>query len=74
VVLRPDALDLASPDDTHAWSGRIINRRFAGGAVMYRVELGDAVTVEVESATGSAREGDLVGVAPTRGPFPLVPR
>jgi putative spermidine/putrescine transport system ATP-binding protein len=74
VVLRPDALDLASPDDPHAWSGRIINRRFAGGAVMYRVELGDDVTVEVESANGTAREGELVGIAPTRGPFPLVPR
>ncbi len=74
VVLRPDALDLASADDPHAWSGRIINRRFAGGAVMYRVELGDDVTVEVESANGTAREGERVGVAPTRGPFPLVPR
>jgi ABC-type Fe3+/spermidine/putrescine transport system ATPase subunit len=74
VVLRPDALDLASPDDPHAWRGRIINRRFAGGAVMYRVELGEDVTVEVESANGTALEGELVGVAPARGPFPLVPR
>ena len=74
IVVRPDALELVGTDDTRAWKGRILNRRFAGGAVMYRVELGADVTVEVESASGTAREGDLVGVAPTRGPFPLVPR
>jgi ABC-type Fe3+/spermidine/putrescine transport system ATPase subunit len=74
VVLRPDALELASSDDTRAWPGRIINRRFAGGAVMYRVELAEDVVVEVESASGTAREGEPVGVRPSSGPFPLVPR
>jgi ABC-type Fe3+/spermidine/putrescine transport system ATPase subunit len=74
VVLRPDALELASSDEPQAWPGRIINRRFAGGAVMYRVELAEDVIVEVESASGTAREGDAVGVRPSSGPFPLVPR
>jgi ABC-type Fe3+/spermidine/putrescine transport system ATPase subunit len=74
VVLRPDALELASNEDQQAWPGRIINRRFAGGAVMYRVELAEDVVVEVESATGTAREGEAVGVRPSSGPFPLVPR
>ncbi len=74
VVLRPDALELASQDDSRAWGGRILNRRLAGGAVMYRVQLAEDVIVEVESASGSAREGDAVAVRPSAGPFPLVPR
>jgi iron(III) transport system ATP-binding protein len=74
VVLRPDALEFVSSDDPRAWPGRIVNRRFAGGAVMYRVELAEDVSVEVESATGTAREGEMVAVRPSSGPFPLVPR
>jgi ABC-type Fe3+/spermidine/putrescine transport system ATPase subunit len=74
IVLRPDALELAGGDDPRGWPGRIINRRFAGGAVMYRVELAEDVTVEVESQTGSAREGETVTVRPSTGPFALVPR
>ena len=74
VVLRPDALQLTSAEDPRGWSGRILNRRFAGGAVMYRVQLAGDVTVEVESSTGSAREGDTVAVTPSGERFPLVPR
>jgi len=74
VVLRPDALELTSPDDSRAWGGRILNRRFAGGAVMYRVQLAEDVVVEVESSSGIAREGELVAVRASGGPFPLVPR
>lgn len=74
VVLRPDALELTSAEDTKGWRGSILNRRFAGGAVMYRVLLADDVTVEVESSTGSAREGDTVAVAPSGERFSLVPR
>jgi hypothetical protein len=73
-VLRPDELALSSSDDDQAWPGRIVNRRFAGGTVVYRVELAEDVVVEVESETGDEREGDLVGVMPSAGPFPLVPR
>ncbi|MEO7823571.1 MAG: ABC transporter ATP-binding protein [Gemmatimonadaceae bacterium] len=74
VVLRPDALKLVSADDLRAWGGRILNRRFAGGAVMYRVQLAEDVVVEVESSAGTAREGELVAVSPSAEPFPLVPR
>src|SRR5918999_1975018 len=35
VVLRPDALEFVNSDDPRAWPGRIVNRRFAGGTVMY---------------------------------------
>jgi hypothetical protein len=56
-----------------AWRGRITNRRFAGGIVVYRVQLADGVIVDVESQSGEAREDDNVSISPLKGPFPLVP-
>ena len=74
VVMRPDALELLrdSAGGT-AWRGNVVNRRFAGGVVVYRVQLADAVTVDVESTSGVTREDETVGVAPLSGPFPIVP-
>ncbi|HEY1951962.1 MAG TPA: ABC transporter ATP-binding protein [Gemmatimonadaceae bacterium] len=73
VVLRPDALELARGASVLAWRGRITNRRFAGGLIVYRVQLADGVVVDVESSSGEAHEDDNVSVSPLRGPFPLVP-
>jgi len=73
VVLRPDALELSRGATVLAWRGRVTNRRFAGGMEVYRVELSDGVTVEVESNTASVHEDDAVSVSPLKGPFPLVP-
>jgi ABC-type Fe3+/spermidine/putrescine transport system ATPase subunit len=73
VVLRPEALELVDPGGNAAWPGRVVNRRFAGGVIVYRVELSDGVTVDVESASGNAHEDDNVAVALTKGPFPIVP-
>jgi ABC-type Fe3+/spermidine/putrescine transport system ATPase subunit len=73
VVLRPDALELAKGASVLAWRGRVINRRFAGGVVVYRVQLADGVSVDIESQSGDAREDDNVSVSPLKGPFPLVP-
>jgi len=73
VVLRPDALELSRSPGVLAWRGRITNRRFAGGVVVYRVQLADGVSVDVESQSGEAREDDNVSVSPLKGPFPLVP-
>ena len=72
VVLRPDALELSRGAGVLAWRGRVTNRRFAGGLVVYRIELADSVTVEVESTSGDAREDENVSVSPLKGPFPLV--
>ena len=74
VVLRPDALELTGQENPGGWKGRIVNRRFAGGAVMYRIQLADDVIVEVESSSGTAREGDSVAVTPTGERFPIVPQ
>ena len=73
VVLRPDALELSRSAGVLAWRGRIANRRFAGGVVVYRVQLADGISVDVESQSGEAREDDNVSISPLKGPFPLVP-
>ena len=73
VVFRPDALELSRGASVLAWRGRVTNRRFTGGMEVYRVELSDGVTVEVESNTAQVHEDDAVSVSPLKGPFPLVP-
>ena len=74
VLLRPDSLQLLRDSGGgSAWKGVVTNRRFAGGLVVYRVQLADGVTVDVESASGETREDETVGVAPLGGPFPIVP-
>jgi len=73
VVLRPDALEMSRGAAVLAWRGRVTNRRFAGGVVVYRVQLADDVSVDIESQSGEAREDDNVSVSPLKGPFPLVP-
>ena len=73
VVMRPNALEMSRGAGVFAWRGRVLNRRFAGGVVVYRVELAEGITVEVESPTADANENDNVSVSPLKGPFPLVP-
>jgi ABC-type Fe3+/spermidine/putrescine transport system ATPase subunit len=73
VLLRPDALELSRGAGVFAWRGRVTNRRFAGGVVVYRVQLADGISVEIESLSGDAREDENVSVSPLKGPFPLVP-
>ena len=72
VVLRPDALELVSPDSSGAWTGEVITRRFAGGNAVYRIRLAGDVMMEVESTKMDVREGDRVGVVISREPVPVV--
>jgi len=74
VVFRPTSLQLTAADAAAAWHGRIVNRRFTGGAVMYRVQLAEDVSVEVESASGDALEGENIGVRLSGDPVPIVPQ
>ena len=71
-VLRPDALELVSPDTEGVWTGEVVNRRFAGGNAVYRVKLTGDVLMEIESQNMSVREGDRVGVTVSREPVPVV--
>ncbi len=73
VVLRPEALELSNQAGDTSWPGRVVNRRFAGGVIVYRVELADGISVDVESASGNVHEDENVGVSPAKGPFPIVP-
>jgi ABC-type Fe3+/spermidine/putrescine transport system ATPase subunit len=72
VVLRPDALDLLPAEAEGAWTGEVVNRRFAGGNAVYRVKMADNVVMEVESRVMDAREGERVGVGVSREPLPVV--
>ena len=71
VVLRPDALEITG-DDTSAWRGEVINRRFTGGSAVYRVRTSDGVELEVSSSDMRLREGDTTGVTVAREPVPMV--
>ncbi|HEX6574381.1 MAG TPA: ABC transporter ATP-binding protein [Gemmatimonadaceae bacterium] len=70
-VLRPDALEIATGDDS-TWRGQVINRRFTGGSVVYKIHTSDSVELEVESARMDLREGDNAGVVVAREPIPIV--
>ena len=72
VVLRPDALDIAGDDDSGAWKGVVVNRRFTGGSAVYQVRVADDLVLEVSSSRMDLREGDTAGVAVVREPVPVV--
>lgn len=72
VVMRPNSLEMSKGAGVFAWKGRVMNRRFAGGVIVYTVELADGVMVEVESQSAEAHENDNVSVSPLKGPFPIV--
>ena len=73
VVMRPDTLQLSRERGGSSWRGRVVNRRFAGGLVVYRVQLADDVIVDVESTSGEIHEDETVTVTPHNGLFPIVP-
>jgi ABC-type Fe3+/spermidine/putrescine transport system ATPase subunit len=71
-VLRPDGLEIVVPPARGDWPGTIIERRFAGALVAYRVKLADAVEVEVYTTERGREIGESVGVRVTREPVAVV--
>ena len=71
VVLRPDALEIASQEG-NAWRGEVVNRRFTGGSAVYRVRTADGVELEVASSNMKLREGETTAVTVIREPVPVV--
>ena len=71
VVLRPDALELLPVEAEGAWTGEVVNRRFAGG-MRCTASKADNIVMEVESRVMDAREGERVGVGVSREPLPVV--
>lgn len=80
IVIRPESLELVSPDADSAWPGMVEHRRFAGSIYVYKVKLPDfespdnSGSIEVEvAAENRYEEGENVGVLVRRLPLPLVP-
>jgi ABC-type Fe3+/spermidine/putrescine transport system ATPase subunit len=71
-VLRPDALEMVVPPARGDWPGTIIERRFAGALLAYRVKLADGVEVEVHTTERGREIGDAVGVRVAREPVAVV--
>ena len=75
LVVRPEALRLVAPGSPGSLPGRIAERRYAGAATYFLVELeggsspaAPPIEVEVAAAADSAEPGDLVGIAPLSPP------
>jgi ABC-type Fe3+/spermidine/putrescine transport system ATPase subunit len=71
-VLRPDALEMTSPEKGQ-WQGSVTERRFAGALLAYRVTLAEGVEVEVHTTERGRNIGDRVGVRVAREPVAVVP-
>jgi ABC-type Fe3+/spermidine/putrescine transport system ATPase subunit len=71
-VLRPDALDMVAPPAPGDWPGTIVERRFAGALLAYRVKLADGVEVEVHTTERGREIGEAVGVRVSREPVAVV--
>jgi hypothetical protein len=51
-----------------ALAGRVVERRYAGSATFYQVELpGTGLEIEIAAGAGAAAAGDPVAVAPAGG-------
>jgi ABC-type Fe3+/spermidine/putrescine transport system ATPase subunit len=70
LVVRPESLAFRPEGDPNALDGRVTERRYAGAATFYAVELARGGEVEVLAPSAAAAEGDAVRVAPIPGGLP----
>jgi ABC-type Fe3+/spermidine/putrescine transport system ATPase subunit len=71
-VLRPDALEMADPASSGGWPGTIVERRFAGALLAYRVALAGDIEVEVHTTERGREIGESVAVRISREPVAVV--
>ncbi|MDQ4080993.1 MAG: ABC transporter ATP-binding protein [Gemmatimonadota bacterium] len=71
-VLRPDALEMLPAGDPDHWQGTIVERRFAGALLAYRVRLAADTEVEIHTTERGREIGDAVGVRVSREPVAIV--
>ena len=71
-VLRPDALEIATTAEGDDWRGTIVERRFAGALLAYRVRLADDLEVEVHTIERGREIGETVSVRLSREPVAVV--
>jgi ABC-type Fe3+/spermidine/putrescine transport system ATPase subunit len=73
LVVRPESLAFRDPGTPDAMAGQVTERRYAGTATYYLVQLETEGEVEVQAGPSAAQPGDRVGVAPAdSGPAPRV--
>jgi ABC-type Fe3+/spermidine/putrescine transport system ATPase subunit len=69
LVVRPETLALVAAGTAGGLTGRVAERRYAGSATFYLVELAaGGIEIEVAAGAGAAAVGDQVAVAPAGGP------
>ena len=71
-VLRPDALETTAGGGAGDWQGTVVERRFAGALLAYRVKLADGTEMEVHTTERGRETGELVGVRVSREPVAVV--
>ena len=70
VLARPEALEICDPTEDDAVQGIVVDRRFAGSAYVYAVDV-DGGELEVQTTGDVARTGDSVGLRPLAAPAGL---
>ena len=73
LVARPEQLGLTPPDWEGAWPATVLDRRFAGSAYVYRLQVAGGPMLEIASPDAVAGEGERVGVRIIREPVAVVP-
>ncbi|HEX2080155.1 MAG TPA: ABC transporter ATP-binding protein [Longimicrobium sp.] len=63
VMVRPEVLELAADRADGTLPGRVVDRRFAGAATFYRVEMEGGAEVLVQSRANAAAQGSAVSLA-----------
>ena len=70
LVVRPEGLVLTARNAAGALAGEIVERRYAGRAAFFTVQIEGVGEVEVLAPPDAARAGEAVGVAPAAGAPP----
>jgi ABC-type Fe3+/spermidine/putrescine transport system ATPase subunit len=71
-VLRPDAIGFVEPGTPESWPGVVMERRFAGSLLAYRIRLAPDLDVELHTRERAVKPGDQVAVDIVREPLAVV--
>jgi ABC-type Fe3+/spermidine/putrescine transport system ATPase subunit len=71
-VLRPDAIGFVDAGTPGAWPGVVMERRFAGSLLAYRIRLAPDLDVELHTPERNVGVGDNVSLAIIRDPLAIV--
>jgi len=71
-VLRPDAIGFVDASTPGSWPGVVMERRFAGSLLAYRIRLAPDLDVELHTPERHVTVGDTVSIAVIREPVAVV--